>query len=136
MGIVVLSSANHSVDWATPLALEQNAPDHIQVAQICKHLSQQDLTNAHLVALPGLAKFFPAIQVFLRANHARVLSYVCIDELPLGQLVEWPDAQVAYIDTTQNLENLNLARLRNWHVINTDTSNLQSAVTSCVALFE
>jgi hypothetical protein len=64
------------------------------------------------------------------------LSYVCVDELPVGKLVEWPDSPVIYVDTTNNLENLNIARLRNWDVVNSTISDLQSDITSCVALYE
>lgn len=108
----------------------------MQVSAICKSIEIGDSRGSHVVAFKGIAKHLPALQVFFRTNHFRVLSYVCIDELPTGKFVEWPDAPVIYVDTTDNDENLNIARLRNWEIITTNADELQTAIISCVALYE
>ena len=136
MGILALTTQADDVQWAQRINLDTQAADYLQVAAICKAISLGESRGSHIVAFKGIAKHFPALQVFFKANHFRVLSYVCIDELPEGKLVEWPDSPVIYVDTTNNLENLNIARLRNWDVVNSTISDLQSDITSCVALYE
>jgi hypothetical protein len=136
VGILALATQADKLPWAQCIEIDAESADYIQVAAICKAISIGDSRGSHVVAFKGIAKHFPALQVFFKANHFRVLSYVCVDELPEGKLVEWPDSPVIYVDTKNNLENLNIARLRNWDVINSDYADLQSAITSCVELYE
>ncbi|MEY3696737.1 MAG: hypothetical protein RJA41_387 [Actinomycetota bacterium] len=136
MGILALTSKTMNLPWAQQINFDQTWPDYMQVSAICKSIEIGDSRGSHFVAFKGIAKHLPALQVFFRTNHFRVLSYVCIDELPTGKFVEWPDAPVIYVDTTDNDENLNIARLRNWEIITTNADELQTAIISCVALYE
>jgi hypothetical protein len=136
VGILALATQADILPWAQCIEIDGDSADYIQVASICKSISIGDSRGSHVVAFKGIAKHFPALQVFFKANHFRVLSYVCVDELPEGKLVEWPDSAVIYVNTQNNLENLNIARLRNWDVVNSDYADLHSAITSCVELYE
>jgi hypothetical protein len=136
VGISILTTQLNSVSWAQCVELDFDAPDHIQIAQICKTLSASNEQPIHVVAFPGIAKHFPALQVFFRTNHFQIRSYICVNELPEGQLGEWPDAPVTYIDTATLQENLNLARLRDWNIITTTDAELHPEIISCAALYE
>ncbi|MEN9693156.1 MAG: hypothetical protein RLZZ330_800 [Actinomycetota bacterium] len=136
MGILALSTKEVNLPWAQTIHFDSDAADYMQVSAICKAIEIGDSRGSHVVAFKGIARHLPALQVYFRTNHFRVLSYVCIDELPTGKFVEWPDAPVVYVDTTNNEENLNIARLRNWQIVSTNTEELQSAITSCVELYE
>lgn len=136
MGILALTTKTLSLPWAQQIDFDENSADYMQVSAICKSIAIGDSRGSHVVAFKGIAKHLPALQVFFRTNHFRVLTYVCVDELPVGKFVEWPDAPVIYVDTTNNEENLNISRLRNWKIVNTNADELQSAITSCVELYE
>ncbi len=136
MGILALATKSNKLPWAQTVDFDDTAAEYSQIAAICKSISLGDSRGSHVVAFKGIAKLLPSLQVFFRTNHFRVLSYVCIDELPEGKFVEWPDAPVIYIDTTENEANLNLARLRNWDIVKSTPADLQNSVISAVESYE
>ena len=136
MATLILATQLHPYPWLHHVELDLDSPEHVQIAQICKAISQAEKAPLYLVAFPGIAKHLPALQVFFRTNHLDVRAYICVNELPEGNLGEWPDAPVSYVDTSENQENLNLARLRNWNLVSTTDAKLQSEIISCVALYE
>ena len=131
---IALCTPGDQVDWAKSIDFE--SAEHLLIASICKAIKDEAKTEFHLVGFEGIAKHFPALQVFLRTNHFKILSYICIDEIPLGKFAEWPDAPVTYIDTKGHQDNANIAKLRNWNVVNSAPSKLESDVISCAELFE
>lgn len=136
MGLLALTTKANEVSWAQAVDLGTSDSEYTQVAAICKAISLGDSRASHLVAFNGIAKHLPALQIFFRTNHFRVLSYSCVDELPEGRFAEWPDAPVIYFDTQNNQDNLKLARLRNWEVVSTTQAELQNAIISSVESFE
>ena len=73
----------------------------------------------HLVAFGEVASRLPALGFSQRAARRTVHSYTCIDAIPTGQFVDWPDAPVTIIQTNPlALSDISsTARLRGWDVI-------------------
>ena len=75
--------------------------------------------GVHLVAIGAAADRLPPIGFAQRAARRTVHSYICIDSLPAGQFVDWPDAPVVLIQASPlaTVDAANLARLRGWEVV-------------------
>ena len=88
----------------------------------------------HLVAIGETAQRLPAIAFAQRAARRPVLSYVCVDVVPTGQFVDWPDAPVTLIKTNPLMlaEVANSARLRGWHRVESSADELTNTVASAV----
>ena len=77
----------------------------------------------HLVAFGEVASRLPALGFSQRAARRTVHSYTCIDAIPTGQFVDWPDAPVTIIQINPlALSDIsNSARLRGWDFVKTDS---------------
>lgn len=78
----------------------------------------------HLVAFGEVASRLPSIGFSQRAARRTVHSYTCVDAIPTGQFVDWPDAPVTIIQTNQLAlaEISNTSRLRGWDFVKTDSA--------------
>lgn len=90
--------------------------------------------GVHFVALGAAAQRLPALAFAQRAARRPVLSYVCVDALPAGQFVDWPDAPVTLIKTNPLLlaEVPNTARLRGWTQLTSSPADLPSAIAEAI----
>lgn len=90
--------------------------------------------GVHLVALGAAANRLPALAFAQRAARRPVLSYVCVDAVPTGQFVDWPDAPVTLIKTNPLLlaEVSNGARLRGWSQVQSSAAGLVAAVAAAI----
>ena len=88
----------------------------------------------HLVAVGDTAQRFPAVAFAQRAARRPVLSYVCVDVVPSGQFVDWPDAPVTLIKSNPLMlaEVSNAARLRGWTQAEADPGELPAAVAAAL----
>lgn len=88
----------------------------------------------HLVAVGDSAQRLPAIAFAQRAARRPVLSYVCVDVVPTGQFVDWPDAPVTLIKTNPLMlaEVANAARLRGWQRVESTTNDLPAAIAAAI----
>lgn len=88
----------------------------------------------HLLAFGETANRLPAIAFAQRAARRPVLSYVCVDAVPTGQFVDWPDAPVTLIKTNPLLlaEVSNTARLRGWHQVTATADNVMSSIAAAI----
>ncbi len=88
----------------------------------------------HLVAVGDSAQRLPAIAFAQRAARRPVLSYVCVDVVPTGQFVDWPDAPVTLIKTNPLMlaEVANAARLRGWQRVESTTNDFPAAIAAAI----
>lgn len=88
----------------------------------------------HLVAVGDSAQRLPAIAFAQRAARRPVLSYVCVDVVPTGQFVDWPDAPVTLIKTNPLMlaEVANAARLRGWERVESTANDLPAAIAAAI----
>ena len=88
----------------------------------------------HLVARGAAVNRLPALAFAQRAARRPVLSYVCIDAVPTGQFVDWPDAPVTLIKTNPLLlaEVSNSARLRGWSQVQSSADGVVEAIADAI----
>ena len=88
----------------------------------------------HLIAIGDTAQRLPAIAFSQRAARRPVLSYVCVDVVPTGQFVDWPDAPVTLIKTNPLMlaEVANTARLRGWTRAEATPGELPFAIAAAI----
>lgn len=86
----------------------------------------------HLVAFGEAVDRLPALGFSQRAARRTVHSYTCVDAIPNGQFVDWPDAPVTIVQTNPLAlaEISNTARLRGWDVIK--SSSIVEAITESI----
>ena len=77
----------------------------------------------HLVAFGDAVERLPALGFSQRAARRTVHSYTCVDAIPNGQFVDWPDAPVTIVQTNPLAlsEISNTARLRGWEIIKSNS---------------
>jgi hypothetical protein len=78
----------------------------------------------HLVAFGEVADRLPTLSFGQKAARRIVHSYTCVDAIPTGQFVDWPDAPVTIIQTNQLAlaEISNTSRLRGWDFVKTNSA--------------
>lgn len=88
----------------------------------------------HLVAVGETAQRLPAIAFAQRAARRPVFSYVCVDVVPTGQFVDWPDAPVTLIKHNPLMlaEVSNAARLRGWTRVDAGPGELPAVIATAI----
>lgn len=90
--------------------------------------------GVHFVAAGAAAERLPGLAFAQRAARRPVLSYVCVDALPTGHFVDWPDAPVTLVKSNALLlaDVTNTARLRGWAQVTSSTADLPSAIAESI----
>ena len=86
------------------------------------------------MALGASVERLPALAFAQRAARRPVLSYVCVDAVPTGQFVDWPDAPVTLVKTDPLLlaDVTSTARLRGWMTVSTTDSETAAAIAEAI----
>ena len=90
--------------------------------------------GVHFVALGATVERLPALAFAQRAARRPVLSYVCVDAVPSGQFVDWPDAPVTLVKTDPLLlaDVTSTARLRGWMTVSTTDGETAAAIAEAI----
>lgn len=81
-----------------------------------------------LVAQHECVQWLPAISLALQTRMIRVVHYVIGHELPATFNSTWPDAPITFYGA--ETESLNLARLRGWETVNSETQPIEAVIAA------
>ncbi len=117
-------------------SIHHELPEHEWIAQVSLAISRTDnnLETIHLVGFGETTSRLPAVAFSQRAARRRVQSYVCINHLPQGQFVDWPDAPVTFVksDSLLMAEISSTAKLRGWDTMESSHEQVHLAVAEAI----
>ena len=116
--------------------IQRELPEHEWVAQVSLAINRTErpLETIHLVAFGETVSRLPAVAFSQRAARRRVQSYVCVNHIPQGQFVDWPDAPVTFVKSDSLLlaEISSTAKLRGWDTMESSHEEVHLAVADAI----
>jgi hypothetical protein len=116
--------------------IDHELPENEWLAQVSLAIARTDkaFQAIHLVAFGKTVSRLPAVAFAQRAARRRVQSYVCINDIPQGQFVDWPDAPVTFVKSNALVlaDVTSTAKLRGWHLMETSHDEVHHAVADAI----